>query len=160
MLPLTPLGPRTPAEAPSLQLCAFFVGSTEYAVDIMRVDEILQPQGVTALPGAPAWVDGVMNLRGQLIPVVDLRRRLGTRGPPPPKLKPKWVVALVGRRRVALVVDGVSEVARVRREDLKPLPQMGMAAATAAGPVVGAFGPPDRVRLLLNIKAVLGDAPA
>ncbi len=147
---------RRAQQAPLVQLCAFFVGGTEYAIDIMRVDEILQPQAVTRVPEAPDWVDGVMNLRGHLVPVVDLRKRLGSRGTPPPRLKPKWIVALVGRRRVALAVDGVSEVARVPKEALQPLPDLGPRAAPGA--VLGAFGPPERVRLLLNIKAVLGHA--
>ena len=141
------------APAPQVQLCAFFVGATEYAIDIMRVDEILQPQSVTRVPEAPEWVEGVMNLRGHLVPVVDLKKRLGAKGDAPARLKPKWIVALVGRRRVALSVDGVSEVARVPKDALKPLPSMGTQDA-----VVGAFGPPERVRLLLNIKAVLGHA--
>lgn len=145
-----------PDEDPSHQLCAFFVGSTEYAIDIMRVDEILQPQRVTPLPAAPPWVDGVMNLRGALIPVVDLRRRLQATGRPPRPMKPKWLVTFVGRRRVALVVDGVSEVLRVRRSDLKPVPSV-TAGAVGAPAVVGACGPADRMRLLLDIKVLLGN---
>ncbi len=138
----------------AVQLCAFYVGGTEYAVDIMRVDEILQPQRVTPLPDAPPWIEGVMNLRGQLVPVVDLRSRLGAKGTPPPRLKPKWVVTLVGRRRIALAVDGVSEVARVSRNALRPLPSLGL-SRTEASPVIGGFGPPERVRLLLDVKALL-----
>ena len=68
--------------AESVQLCAFRVGEEEYALDIMRIEEILQPHPATRVAGAPDWVLGVINLRGAIIPVVDLRRRLGS-GPSP-----------------------------------------------------------------------------
>lgn len=137
----------------TVQLCAFFVGAAEYAIDIMRIDEILQPQRFTEVPDAPPWVLGVMNLREALVPVIDLRRRLGVISRAPPRYKPKWLVAFVGRRRVALAVDGVSEVLRVPRSALKPVPpfvQHGLHPA-----VIGACGPPDRTRLLLHLKALL-----
>jgi purine-binding chemotaxis protein CheW len=145
----------SPLPQESFQLCAFFVGAVEYAIDIMRIDEILQPQRVTQVPDAPAWVEGVMNLRGALVPVVDLRRRLVVTSKPPPRLKPKWLVTLLGRRRVALVVDGVSEVVRARKDELKPVPPFMSQGVHPA--VIGAWGPPDRIRLLLNVKALLQD---
>jgi purine-binding chemotaxis protein CheW len=137
--------------AQTVQLCAFFVGTEEYAVDIMRIDEILQPQKVTAVRTAPDFVLGVMNLRGNILPVVDLRRRLGA-GAPPPRLKPKFLVCLFGRRRIAFAVDGVTEVLRVARASLKPTP--GLTAA-AHPYVVGVAGTPERMRLLLDLKALL-----
>lgn len=145
-------------ESDAVQLCAFFVGAVEYAIDIMRIDEILQPQRVTAVPNAPSWLEGVMNLRGVLVPVVDLRRRLSVTSAPPPRLKPKWLVVLIGTRRVALIVDGVSEVVRTKRSELKPVPPFVTQGVNAA--VVGACGPADRLRLLLNVKALLRQEPA
>ena len=140
-----------------VQLCAFYVGKEEYAVDILRVEEILHPLPVTAVPHAPAFVEGVVNLRGLIIPVVDLRKRLGA-GPPPPRIKPKMMVSLVGGRRVALLVDGVSEVIRLRKSELKPSPTMSLGAA--APYVIGVCGPANRLKLLLNLKAVLqADSP-
>ncbi|MFP2897398.1 chemotaxis protein CheW, partial [Corallococcus sp. 4LFB] len=69
-----------PGDAPvaeaEVQLCAFFVGNEEYVLDIMRVEEILPPQRVIPIPHAPAFVEGVLHLRGAMLPVVDLRRRL------------------------------------------------------------------------------------
>ena len=135
------------------QLCAFFVGPVEYAIDIMRIDEILQPQRSTPVPNAPPWVVGVMNLRGGMVPVVDLRARLGIEGAAPARLKSKWLVCFVGRRRVALIVDGVSEVVRVDRSELKPVPPFVAQGLNPA--VIAACGSADRTRLLLNIKVLL-----
>lgn len=158
MSPVLPILPAPPAEQDSpgdrvAQLCGFFVGPVEYAIDLMRIDEILQPQRVTPLPNAPPWVMGVMNLRGALVPVVELRSRLRIGGQAPARLKPKWLVCLVGRRRVALIVDGVSEVMRVRRSELKPVPPFVDRGLDPA--VIGACGPADRTRLLLNVKVLL-----
>jgi len=157
---MTPSGPALPAlPAPALadrqavQLCCFWVGGQELAVDLMRVEEILQPQKVTPVPNAPEIVEGVVNLRGAIVPVVDLRKRLAYLGVPPPRVKPKMLVCLVGRRRVALVVHGVSEVIRVARSELKPAPAFGTHGG--APYVVAACGPASRLRLLLNVKSLL-----
>jgi purine-binding chemotaxis protein CheW len=144
--------------ADSAQLCAFWVGAEEYALDIMRVEEILQPLKSTPVPNAPDFVEGVLSLRGTILPVVDLHRRLGS-GVPPPKAKPKLLVCRVGRRQVALRVDGVSEVVRVRRHDIKPAPRFPGKGGTAY--VVGVWGPPQRMKLLLDLKALLrAEAPS
>lgn len=137
----------------SVQLCAFRLGDEEYVLDIMRIEEILQPHATTRVVGAPEWVTGVINLRGAIVPVVDLRVRLQSKGEPPPKLKPKFLVCRVGRRRVALRVDGVTEVVRVGLDELKPAPAILSGGHSAY--VVGVCGPPDRLRLLLDVKAAI-----
>jgi purine-binding chemotaxis protein CheW len=163
---------------PLVQLCAFFVGPEEYAVDIMRVEEILQPQRLTPIRGAPAFLEGVIRLRGSIIPVVDLRKRLLGMEAPVDTPKTRLLVCWLGRRRVAFTVDRVSEVVRLRRSEIKPAPAIG-----AVGPapfVVGVYGEserrewekrapqkreperreqetrePERLKLLLDVKALL-----
>jgi purine-binding chemotaxis protein CheW len=143
--------PAVPEES-MVQLCAFFVGNEEYAIDIKRVQEILQPQRVTPIPQAPSFVEGMINLRGSIIPVVDLRKRLGSPSPPSRgPLKPKLLICLLGRRRVGLLVDGVSEIIRVIRGTIKPAP-----LPSGARPyIVGVCGPADRLKLLVDLKALL-----
>ncbi len=137
---------------PLVQMCAFFVGPEEYVVDIMRVEEILPPQRLTPIRGAPAFIVGVIQLRGSLLPVVDLRKRLlGLEAPV--STKTRLLVCWLGRRRVAFAVDRVSEVVRLRRSEIKPAPAMG-----AVGPapyVVGVCGKPERLKLLLDLKTLL-----
>ncbi len=155
-LSLLPRPTRSPEDAPprdpTVQLCAFRVGNEEYAIDIMRVEEILPPKIVTPIPRAPALMQGVLHLRGAILPVVDLRARLlGDSGPESPRSR--LLVCYLGPRRVAVRVDRVTEVVRVRRSELKPAP----AFASGGRPpfVVGVFGPPERLRLLLDLKALL-----
>ncbi len=143
---------ETPSKDPLVQLCSFTVGREEYVVDIMRVVEILPPQPVTPVPHSPPIVEGVLHLRGAILPVVDLRRRLlGPDAPPSPRTR--LLVCLLGRRRVAVRVDRVTEVIRVRRSELKPAPSLLSPGRTPF--VVGVWGPPERLRLLLDLKALL-----
>ena len=153
---------------PLVQLCVFFVGSEEYAVDIMRVEEILLRQRVLPIRSAPTFLEGIIRLRGATIPVVDLRKRLGGVDAPVDTPKTRMLVCWLGRKRVAFTVDRVSEVVRLRRSDIKPAPGIG-----AVGPspfVVGVFGEPEkqerdrrasfgreehRLKLLLDVKALL-----
>lgn len=144
-----------PPEAdPQVQLFAFFVGDEEYAIDIMRVDEILQPQRATPVPRAPAFVDGVINLRGAILPVIDLRRRLNA-APPRVRRKQKVMVCWLGRRRIALNVDGVTGVLRLKESDIKPPPPVVRAGRRPC--IVGVTGAADRLRLLLDLKAALSE---
>ena len=141
-----------PVHEPLVQLCAFQVGAEEYAVDIMRVEEILPPQPLTAIPRAPSYVEGVLQLRGAVLPVVDLRKWLLGAGAPPPT-RTRLLICLLGRRRVAMAVDRVTEVVHVRKSDIKPAPPL---LSTGARPfVVGVWGPPTRLKLLLDLKALL-----
>ncbi|HZI13647.1 MAG TPA: chemotaxis protein CheW [Myxococcus sp.] len=135
-----------------VQLCAFLVGAEEYVLDIMRVEEVLPLQRITPIPHAPSFVEGVLHLRGVILPVVDLRRRLlGQSSPDTPKSR--LLVCRLGPRRVAVKVDRVAEVLRVRRGDIKPAPALVVAGRSPF--VVGVCGPPDRLRLLLDLKALL-----
>ncbi|MBN1204620.1 MAG: purine-binding chemotaxis protein CheW [Myxococcaceae bacterium] len=137
---------------PLVQLCCFSVGREEYVVDIMRVEEILPPQRVIPVPRAPSFVEGMLHLRGALLPVVDLRQRLSiSEAPASPKTR--LLVCLLGRRRLALRVDRVTEVMRVRRSELKPAPALLSPGRTPF--VIGVCGPPERPRLLLDIKTLL-----
>lgn len=148
-----------PREAPArasgealVQLCAFRVGDEEYALDIMRVRDIVPPSRITPVPRAPEFVEGVINLRGTIVPVVDLRKRLSVRAEPLTK-KGKYLICSIGPRRVGLVVDAVTEVLRIPRSAIKRAP----ALLSRGGPrfFLGVCGPDEHLKLLLNLKALL-----
>ncbi len=157
------------AEDRSVQLCTFRIAGEDYAIDIMRVREIIQPLPVTPVPRAPAFVEGVCRLRGEVIPVVDVRKRFGFPAGPPTR-KTRFLIVNVGRRRLGLVVDEVCEVLRVPSGELRAAPALvgesgprfflgvcgGEAVAAANGRRGG--GGAGRLRLLLNVKALLDPA--
>jgi purine-binding chemotaxis protein CheW len=149
---------RAAAGGERVQLCTFRVGGEEYALDIMRVREIIPPLPVTTVPRAPSFVEGVARLRGDVLPVVDVRKRFGL-APTPPTRRTRFLVVMVGRRRIALVVDEVCEVLRVSRAELGPAP--ALVGQDAPPFFVGVCGGGDRrggagrIRLLLDVKALL-----
>jgi len=161
-------GPGTPADDALVQLCTFRVGGEDYAVDVMRVREIIPPLPITPVPRAPSFVEGVIRLRGEVIPVLDVRRRFGLPAEPPGR-KTRFVIVHVAGRRIGLVVDEVCEVVRVPRSDLRPAPHLvgqdgprffvGVCGGEGSAAVGGRrAGSAPRMRLLLNVRALLAPA--
>ncbi len=152
-----------PADDPLVQLCTFRIGGEDYAVDIMRVREIIPPRPITPVPRAPAFVEGVVRLRGEVIPVLDVRRRLGLPAEPYGR-HTRFLVVNVAGRRIALVVDEVCEVLRLPRSELRAAPvpageggaRFFLGACGGEGVSVrGRRGGSGRLRLLLDVKALL-----
>jgi purine-binding chemotaxis protein CheW len=110
-----------------LQLVLFDLASEHYAVSSRCVREIIRMQNITRVPGALAFVEGVTNLRGKVVPVIDLRKRLAL--PASEETKNMRIVVLeVGSEYVGLIVDGVSEVLRIPYSLIEP------ASAVVHGP--------------------------
>jgi purine-binding chemotaxis protein CheW len=116
------------------QVLTFQLAGEEYGLGILMVQEIRGWSAVTAIPHAPAWVLGVIDLRGVVVPVIDLRRRFQLE---PAQFGPATVVIVIcvpsegEDRTVGLVVDAVSEVYDLDAANIRALPEMGSAAASA-----------------------------
>jgi purine-binding chemotaxis protein CheW len=144
-----------------VQLCTFRIGGEDYAIDVMRVREIIHPLPITPVPRAPAFVEGVVRLRGEVVPVLDVRKRLGVEARPPSR-KSRFLVVNVAGRRIGLVVDEVCEVLRLPRSDLRAAPALGapgtprfFLGVCGGEGAAGARGASPRLHLLLNVKALL-----
>ncbi|MDZ7374177.1 MAG: chemotaxis protein CheW [candidate division KSB1 bacterium] len=134
-----------------LQLTVFTVGDEEYGVDILRVRAIERLSEITKVPHAPPYVDGVINLRGKIIPVVDLRKRMGLE-PRPLDKSAKIVVVECGDETVGLRVDGVREVLRVPSSQTEPPPDL----ATQDVDYIERLAKLDgRLILVLNVERIL-----
>jgi purine-binding chemotaxis protein CheW len=134
------------------QLVAFELAGETYGVDINWVHEIIRMQAVTRLPRTPEFIEGVINLRGRIIPVIDLRKRFGL---PPREQTPDtriMVVEMAGVT-VGMIVDAVSEVVRLPAESIEPPPPMMHGIDTAYLEGVGKWE--DRLVILLNLDRVL-----
>lgn len=132
-----------------MQVTCFCVGEAEYAIDIMRVREVIQPTSLIQVPHAPAFVEGLLELRGQFLPVLDLRKRFGADPAPERKI----VVVTVGDRLVGLLVDRVTEVTRIEPADLKEAPPMAVGPSSRF--LAGLVKTGDRVLLLIDLDQVL-----
>lgn len=125
------------SEAQSHQFLTFVIGGETYGIDILRIQEIRGWSAVTRLPGAPSHMLGVLNLRGSIVPVVDLRIRFNLQQPQYTAATAIIVLAVnspAGRRHFGVVVDGVSDVIDVRFNTVKPTPELGSRAAPAPVP--------------------------
>ena len=112
------------ASAAILQIVSFRIGEEEFGLDILRVQEIIRLQDLTRVPNSPDFVDGVINLRGKVVPVIALRRRFGL--PSQQHDKQTRIVVLEAQGIVVgLIVDSVSEVLRIPANTIVPPPRLG-----------------------------------
>jgi purine-binding chemotaxis protein CheW len=113
---------RKVAEATE-HLSTFFLAQEEYGVDVRLVQEIIRVSEITTVPRAPAFIKGVINLRGRIIPVVDLKRKLGLGEVVEKEKAARIVVVKVRERLVGLLVDGASQVLKVPVASIEPAPE-------------------------------------
>ena len=151
---------RTVAEAQSRadtsQYLTFLLAGEEYGVDILRVQEIKGFEAATPLPNTPEHVLGVINLRGTVIPIVDLRKRFGL---PPAEYGATTVIIVVRissedhERTMGLVVDAVSDVYNIPSESVQPPP--ALAGAVEAEAVLGLSTVESTMVILLDVDRVM-----
>jgi len=138
-----------------MQVVSFKLGSEEYGVDIAQVQEINRMVAVTHVPRAPQFMEGVINLRGQLIPIIDLRTRFGMPRAEHTK-NTRIVVTEIGAKRVGMVVDSVSEVLRLALDQVEPAPEMITGVDTEYIRGVGKIE--DRLIILLDLARIISGA--
>jgi purine-binding chemotaxis protein CheW len=134
-----------------LQLVSFTLGGEEFGVDILRVQEINRMVMVTAVPNSPSFVDGVINLRGKVIPIIDLRTRFGMPRKEHDK-NTRIIVIELKNNIVGFVVDAVSEVLRILRSVTEPPP--AVVAGIHADYITAVGKLEDRLLILLDLEKV------
>jgi purine-binding chemotaxis protein CheW len=134
------------------QLISFEVGDEEYGLEILRVKEVIRIREITRLPKAPRFVKGIINLRGDVIPIIDLRDRFGLEQAEYTAMT-RVIVVDVEDKLVGMVVDAASQVVRIPSDQIEPPPPIvgGLSAEYIKG--VGKLE--DRLVILLNIDRIL-----
>ena len=135
-----------------IQVVSFYLDTEEYGVDISQVQEIIRMVHITHVPRAPHFMEGVINLRGQLIPIIDLRTRFSMLRAPHTK-STRIIVTEIGNKRVGLVVDGVSEVLNIPIEQVESAPEMIAGSGTEYIQGVGKVN--ERLIILLDLTMVM-----
>jgi purine-binding chemotaxis protein CheW len=138
-----------------LQIVVCELADEHYGLDIAKVYEIIRNQPITPVPRAPEFVKGVINLRGRIIPVVDLRHRFGMPEAVPTK-ETRIVVAESSGTRVGLVVDSVSEVLLLALDSVERTPEVAAGADAEYMRGIAKLG--DRLVLLLGLDGLFGAA--
>ena len=153
--PSTPSAPSAPArQATPGEFLTFTLGQEEYGVDILKVQEIRGYDTVTRLPDAPDYIKGVINLRGTIVPVIDMRVKF--------RLDAKvdattvMIVLNVADRVVGMVVDSVSDVVQLTADQIRPMPDVGTGIDRRFLTGIGALD--ERMLILLDIEGLMTSA--
>jgi purine-binding chemotaxis protein CheW len=134
------------------QLVIFSLGDELYGVDIAAVEGIIKMQAIMAVPHAPPFVEGVTNLRGKVLPVIDLRKRFGLNASQATR-DSRIVTVEVAGLKVGMVVDGVSEVLRVSEEAI--VPPSPLVTTVDSAFITGIAKVADRLIILLDLGQVM-----
>ena len=135
-----------------LQLVTFTLGNEDYAVDILKVQEINRMSEIAKVPNAPSYVEGVINLRGRVIPVISLRQRMGL-SDKEKDTKSRIMIVDIQGITLGLVVDSVSEVLRIPLSTVEPTPQMATDISTEF--IKGIAKLEDRLIILIDIDRMI-----
>lgn len=135
-----------------IQLACFRVGDQMYSLDILRIKEVIRPLKLTPVPKAPIFIEGVINLRGAVLPVVDLRKRfdqpVGTSDS-----KTRILICVLSGKIIGLIVDEVLEVKSFSRNELQPTPRFTKGADTDY--FLGVCQRNDDLVMILNLEKIL-----
>ena len=140
-------------EVDLLQLVTFRIGEEEFGVDILRVQEIIRIMEITRVPKSPDFVEGVINLRGKVIPIIDLRKRFGLEVKEHDK-HTRIIVIEMNNMIVGFVVDAVSEVLRIPADTVEPPPPAVMGGIDSEY-ISGVGKLEDRLLILLDLDKLL-----
>lgn len=136
------------------QVVRFMVGKESFGVDIGRIQEIVTVPEITRVPDTPDFIEGIINLRGKIVSVIDLRKRLRINGACRHK-KNRILVTEIEGKVVGLVVDEVSEVLRLNPDTIEPPPEM---VNSGAQYITGVGKLEDKIVMLLDIAKVLNNS--
>lgn len=110
-----------------MQLVGFMIGKEQFGVDILMVQEIIRSAPITAVPNSPDFIEGVINLRGSIIPVIELRKRLNLYKESQEKNKDWILIVNVDNRVTGFIVDSVTKVLKIRKDSLEDPPDIVVA---------------------------------
>ncbi|NCD25369.1 MAG: purine-binding chemotaxis protein CheW [Deltaproteobacteria bacterium] len=141
-------------EADLLQLVTFSIGDEEFGVEILKVQEIIRMLEITKVPKAPPFVEGVINLRGKVIPILDLRKRFGLDSRSHDK-NTRIIVIEISSMIVGFIVDSVSEVLRLPANTVEPPPPV--VAGLDSDYISGVGKLEDRLLIMLDLNRLLSN---
>ena len=133
-----------------MQIVNFTIGDVNYGVPVEQVREVRDMQTVTPVPGSPAFVKGVTNLRGQVITVMDLRTRLGL---PEKTNSDKIIIIDLGKHAIGVLVDSVTEVSTIHEPDIEKNSEV---TSTLDESIIGVGKQGDRLTIILDVAKTIG----
>lgn len=142
------------AEDPILQWVTFRLDNETYGINVMQVQEVLRHTEIAPVPGAPEYVLGIINLRGNVVTVIDTRQRFGL-APAPVTEQTRIVIIEADRQVVGILVDSVAEVVYLRQSEIETAPHVG--ADEAARFIQGVCNKNDELLILVDLEKMMTD---
>ncbi len=137
-----------------VQAVGFYLGEDEYAIYINKVREIVQMQEIRKIPKSPLFVEGVINIRGKIIPILDLRKRFDLKFNEASKSSCKILIVELEKNQVGLIVDNVSEVMRFYQDEIEKAPAM-FSSNISSQYIQGVAKINDKLIILLDVEKLL-----
>ena len=139
-----------------IQLVSFMLAEEEYGVEVLKVREIIRMPTITKMPNAPQHVEGIINLRGKVIPIVSLRRRFQMTGNDNDN-QTRIMIMDVSGEMTGFIVDAVSEVIRIQSGEIQPPPPIVVAGALGQEFITGVFNHADRLLIVMDVDRMFSD---
>lgn len=143
---------KTDSSGELIQLVSFKLDAEEYGVDVLKVREIIRLPSITRVPNTPHYVEGVINLRGKVIPIMSIRRRFGL-GEIENDKSTRIMVMDVDGELMGFIVDSVSEVIRVSEQEIQPPPPVATSGIDQEC-MSGVINQPERLLVLLDLEKI------
>lgn len=137
-----------------IQLVGFVIGEDRFALDILMVQEIIKTTKITNLPNSPNFIEGVINLRGSIIPVIDLSRRLSLNPASEDNANSRIIIANVENRVTGFLVDSVSKVLKIIASEIEPAPDIVIAGLETQY-IIGVCEIDEKLITILDFSRIL-----
>jgi len=139
-----------------IQLVSFLLADEEYGVEVLKVREIIRMPTITKMPNAAQYVEGIINLRGKVIPIVSMRRRFGLQESENGS-QTRIIIMEVAGGLTGFIVDGVSEVIRIRNSEIQPPPTMVLSGGVGKEFITGVFNHSERLLIIMDIDLMFSE---
>jgi purine-binding chemotaxis protein CheW len=139
-----------------IQLVSFMLADEEYGVEVLKVREIIRMPTITRMPNMPQHVEGIINLRGTVIPIISLRKRFGLTETENSNQTRIIIMDVVGSLS-GFIVDAVSEVVRIHRNDIQPPPALVHSGDIGQEFITGVINHAERLLIILDIDQMFSD---
>jgi purine-binding chemotaxis protein CheW len=139
-----------------IQLVSFMLAEEEYGVEVLKVREIIRMPTITKMPNVPHYVEGIINLRGKVIPIISMRRRFNL-ADSEDSGQTRIIIMDVAGSLTGFVVDAVSEVIRIHSSEIQPPPSMVLSGGIGQEFITGVFNHAERLLIIMDIDRMFSD---
>ena len=139
-----------------VQLVSFMLADEEYGVEVLKVREIIRMPTITKMPNVPQHVEGIINLRGKVIPIISMRRRFNLSNDENGS-QTRIIIMDVAGSLTGFIVDSVSEVIRIHSSEIQPPPSMVLSSGIGQEFITGVFNHAERLLIIMDIDRMFSD---